>query len=107
GLTVSTTLPVRAEAPAAAGQAIALPAEVSIDNFGRVSPQYFRGAQPKGRDFADLSKLGVKLVIDLAREGDVNERQYAEREGMKFTRIPLTTDAAPSKEVITQFLALV
>src|SRR4051794_1497693 len=72
-------------------QAIALPAVVGIDNFGQVSPRYFRGAQPKGRDFDDLARLGVKLVIDLAAEGDSNERANVERAGMTFVRIPMST----------------
>src|SRR6202008_1681408 len=64
-------------------------------------------AQPKGQDFSDLAGLGVKLVIDLAREGDPAEGANAERQGMKFVRIPLTTDVAPSPQVIEQFLRLV
>ena len=90
----------------AAGQAIALPA-IGIDNFGQVSAGYFRGAQPKGQDFETLAKLGVKMVIDLAREGDPGEGANAKRAGMKFIRIPLTTDVAPPAAVIEKFLALV
>jgi tyrosine-protein phosphatase SIW14 len=106
-LAVSAPLPsYAASRAAAAGQAIALPA-IGIDNFGRVSANYFRGGQPKGQDFATLAKLGVKMVIDLAREGDVAEAANAERAGMKFVRIPLTTDVAPSAAVIEKFLALV
>jgi protein tyrosine/serine phosphatase len=96
-----------AKSPAAAAQAIALPAVVGIDNFGQVDPHYFRGAQPKGRDFDDLAKLGVKLVIDLAAEGDSNERANAERAGMKFVRIPMSTSERPSQGAIDQFLSLV
>ena len=49
-----------AKAPGAP-QAIALPAVVGIDNFGQVNSHYFRGAQPKGRDFDDLSRLGPSI----------------------------------------------
>jgi len=90
-----------------AAQAIALPAVVGIDNFGQVNPHYFRGAQPKGRDFDDLARLGVKLVIDLAAEGDANERANAEHAGMKFVRIPMSTTARPAQSAIGQFLSLV
>jgi hypothetical protein len=31
---------------------------IRIDNFGQVNANYFRGAQPKGRDYADLAALG-------------------------------------------------
>jgi tyrosine-protein phosphatase SIW14 len=72
-----------------------------------VNAHYYRGAQPQGQDFAALARLGVKTVIDLASEGDVNERTNAEREGMQFVRIPMTTSDRPSTEVIDKFLALV
>jgi len=80
---------------------------VQIDNFGKVDANYYRGAQPKGQDFADLASLGVKLVIDLAQEGDSREAASAARAGMKFVRIPLTTGSAPSQASINQFMKLV
>jgi tyrosine-protein phosphatase SIW14 len=108
-LTVSLAAPAAAKTPpaTATSQTVALPANIHIDNFGRVSANYFRGAQPTGQDFADLAGLGVKLVIDLAKEGDINERASAERAGMKFVRIPLTTDAQPTQDEVNQFLKLV
>jgi len=90
--------------PLAAEQALRSP---TIDNFGKVSETYYRGAQPRGRDFADLKALGVKLVIDLAQEGDVNEGSNVEAAGMKFVRIPLTTTIAPPSAAIAKFLSLV
>ena len=109
-LGLSLVAPTAAKTPkttAAAARAIAVPSNIKIDNFGRVDANYFRGAQPKGQDFADLAGLGVKLVIDLAKEGDPGEGANVERAGMKFVRIPLTTDAGPSQAVIGQFLKLV
>ena len=108
-LAVPMVAPAAAETPktTAVSSAAARPPAVHIDNFGRVSDTYFRGAQPRGRDFADLAGLGVKLVIDLAQEGDVNERANVEREGMRFIRIPMTTDVQPSQDVVTAFLKLV
>jgi tyrosine-protein phosphatase SIW14 len=95
-----TPVPPTASAPAPVSN-------IRIDNFGRVNANYYRGAQPKGQDFAALANLGVKLVIDLAAEGDVNEAANAERAGMRFVRIPMTTDVQPSKETVSQFLKLV
>ena len=46
----------------AAANAAAL-ANIKIDNFGRVSSTFYRGAQPKGHDFADLAAAGMKMVI--------------------------------------------
>ena len=51
--------------------------------------------------------IGVKLVIDLAREGDQDEAANVEAVGMKFVRIPLSTTEAPPKDAIDKFLRLV
>ena len=50
---------------AAADAAVVDTARIRIDNFGRISSAYYRGAQPEGRDYADLAALGVKTVINL------------------------------------------
>ena len=100
-------------APAFAGERAAAVASspaldnIRIENFGRVNDRYYRGAQPKGKDFADLAALGVKMVIDLASEGDRAEEANAKAAGMRFTRIPMSTHAVPTPQVIGQFLALV
>ena len=80
---------------------------IHIDNFGQISDAYYRGAQPDVRGFADLAKLGVKTVIDLAAEGRADEQSVVEHDGMKFYRIPLTTSDRPSDSAISQFLKLV
>ena len=82
-------------------------ANIRIDNFGRVNPHYYRGAQPKGRDFADLAAGGVKMVIDLAEEGDPAEEANAKKAGLQFVRIPMTTHESPGPVTIARFLALV
>ena len=94
-------------AAAANTTAPAAPANVRIDNFGRVNDHYYRGAQPKGHDFADLAALGIKTVIDLAEEGDRAEEANAAKAGMKFVRIPMTTHETPGPQTIAKFLALV
>jgi len=78
-----------------------------IDNFGKVGPGYYRGAQPHGRDFDDLAALGVKTVIDLAEEGDPAEAAAVKQAGMTFVRIPMNTRIAPTSAQLAQFLQLV
>ena len=90
--------PVRETSPAAT---------IHIDNFGKVDDHLYRGAQPKGEDFHALSSLGIKLVIDLAAEGDTAEESHVRAAGMNFVRIPMTTHDAPTPAVIAQFLSLV
>jgi len=80
---------------------------IRIDNFGQINDHYFRGAQPEARDYQDLAALGVKLVIDLTRDGRADEPGLVKAAGMKFVRIPLTTTDRPSDQAVTQFLNLV
>src|SRR5580704_3077503 len=111
---LSVALGLSLVAPVVAANPASVPAidssstsNISIDNFGKVNANYYRGGQPKGHDFADLKTLGVNLVIDLAQEGDRNEAENVEAAGMRFVRIPLTTGAVPSQAAVDQFLKLV
>jgi protein tyrosine/serine phosphatase len=82
---------------------------IRIDNFGRVNDGYYRGAQPRERDYADLAGIGIKTVIDLTADGEasVSEAASVRNAGMKFVRIPLTTHDEPGAAAVTQFLAVV
>jgi protein tyrosine/serine phosphatase len=94
-------------AASAAHAANARLSAIKIDNFGVVNDRFYRGAQPTSADYPDLAALGVKMVIDLTRDGRDDEKSLVEAAGMKFVRIPLTTTEAPAGMAITQFLALV
>jgi protein tyrosine/serine phosphatase len=81
---------------------------IRIDNFGQVNANYYRGAQPKGQDYADLAALGVKTVINLTSDdADGNEQSMVERAGMKYVRIPMTTRQQPTSAELTLFLNMV
>jgi tyrosine-protein phosphatase SIW14 len=110
-LSLSLIAPVAAATPAPLpgiqGAVVSDVSNIKIDNFGKVNANYYRGGQPKGRDFADLKAIGVKLVIDLAEEGDKSEAANVDAAGMKFVRIPLTTGNAPPQAAVDRFLKLV
>ena len=81
---------------------------IRIDNFARVDASLYRGAQPKGRDFADLKALGVKTIVNLTSDdADPNEQATAEAAGLTYVHIPMTTRAVPTSAQLTQFLTLV
>jgi tyrosine-protein phosphatase SIW14 len=81
---------------------------IRIDNFGRINANYFRGAQPNGRDYADLAALGVHTVINLASDdADANEKAMAERAGLKYVQIAMTTHQPPTADQLAAFLAIV
>ena len=79
---------------------------IAIGNFGRVDDTYYRGAQPRGRDYADLAGLGVKTVIDL-KGASADEARMVQSAGMKFYRIPISSRSRPSLDTVAWFLMLV
>jgi len=96
-----------APAPPASAGAVDLSA-IRIDNFGRVNANYYRGAQPEGRDYEALAALGVRTVVDLTSDdADVAEPASAKRAGLAYFQIPMTTHEAPSSAKIDQFLKIV
>ncbi len=80
--------------------------QTRISNFGQIDENFYRGAQPKGRDFADLAALGVKTVIDLQNDGLQDEQRLVEDAGMKFYRIGMSDSSWPSREKAEQFLKI-
>jgi protein tyrosine phosphatase (PTP) superfamily phosphohydrolase (DUF442 family) len=77
-----------------------------VPNFHQVNDRIYRGALPAGDGWTSLSKLGVKIVIDL-REGSSKEEQHAvEAVGMHYVSVPLAGVGAPPTEKITKVLAL-
>jgi tyrosine-protein phosphatase SIW14 len=83
-------------------------ANLHIDNFGRVNSNYFRGAQPVGRDYADLAAFGVKALINLTSDDvDPAEKGMAEQAGMRYFQIPMTTHRPPTTAQLAEFLKIV
>jgi protein tyrosine/serine phosphatase len=80
---------------------------IRIENFGSVNESYYRGAQPKKNDYADLAALGIKTIIDLQQKGEADEQAIVESLGMKFYRIGMTTRSGPARAQVEQFLAIV
>jgi protein tyrosine/serine phosphatase len=88
--------------------AVSQATRVRIDNFGRVSDHYFRGAQPLGNDYADLAALGVKTVINLTSfDAQADEPTRVEAAGMKYVALPMTTRVVPTPEQLATFLQIV
>ena len=93
--------------PAATTSTSAAAAAIAIDNFGQIDPTYYRGAQPNGRDYANLAALGVKTIIDLTKDGQPSEQSLAQAAGMHFFRIAMTTRIVPTADQIAEFLRIV
>jgi tyrosine-protein phosphatase SIW14 len=82
------------------------PESVRIDNFGKVSDLLYRGAQPEGRDYADLAAIGIKTVVDLRDDGEAREPQLVKQAGMNFVRIPMSGRETPSDSAVAKFLGI-
>jgi protein tyrosine/serine phosphatase len=80
---------------------------ITIDNFGKVNDNYFRGSQPNQEEFAQLKHLGVKTVIDLREDYKKSEETWVRDLGMNYVRIPLKTSVAATEEQWKHFLGLV
>src|SRR6188508_1867765 len=91
-LSIFTTIEAAGAASgrATAAAAVVDTARVRIDNFGRISPAYYRGAQPEGRDYADLAALGVKTVINLTSDdASPDEEMMSGKAGLAYFQIPM------------------
>ena len=80
---------------------------VTIENFGKINDNYYRGSQPNQEEFAQLKRLGIKTVIDLREDYKKNEETSVRDLGMNYVRIPLRTRVAATEEQWKYFLGLV
>ncbi|MGH9845633.1 MAG: fused DSP-PTPase phosphatase/NAD kinase-like protein [Blastocatellia bacterium] len=78
-----------------------------VENFGKVTEFYYRGAQPKEDEYSELAAIGVKTVIDLRDDPKGYAREMAKRAGLKYVNMPLSDTRYPSSETAPAFLTLV
>ena len=82
------------------------PAPQGVGNFYKVNERLYRGAQPTAEGFQNLSKLGVKTILDL-REYDERskwEEKAVTAAGMKYVTIPM--HGAPTQVQLDKALAI-
>ena len=80
---------------------------IKIKNFGQMDDRFFRGAQPKERDYKQLADLGIKTVIDLRADPESYEKPAVEALGMHYINIPMSDSTYPLTSQVEQFLKLV
>lgn len=78
-----------------------------LPNLGEVTPMLYRGAQPTGKGFETLAKMGVNIVIDLrdGNEGKLEEKDVTQS-GMEFVAIPWRC-GSPKDDDFAKFLTVV
>ena len=80
---------------------------VSIKNFGQMDDRFYRGAQPKEKEFKELALLGIRTVIDLRDDPEPYEKPAVESLGMTYIHIPMIAKKYPTPEALDLFLKTV
>lgn len=76
-----------------------------VENFYRVSPSLYRGAQPSSEGFKSLKSLGIVTIVSLRKEGD-GDIKLIEGLNFKYYRIP-TTVASINRYDLEKFIRIV
>jgi len=86
-----------------------LPPQEGIANFGKVSDDLFRGAQPDEGGIKSLQGLGVRLIINLRMPDGVlrTEAPQALACGITYTNIPLRGLGRPRDDDVRKILDLI
>jgi protein tyrosine/serine phosphatase len=82
-------------------------AAVDIENFGKVNDHFYRGAQPKGRNYEQLAALGIKTIVDLREDAKDDARSATERAGMRYINLPMKEKSYPQSDTAARFLQIV
>ena len=78
--------------------------KIKIKNFGQMDDRFFRGAQPKEKDYRDLAQLGIKTIIDLREDPEEYSKPMVESLGMNYVNIPMIAKKYPTPEATETFL---
>jgi len=81
--------------------------KVRIKNFGQMDERFFRGGQPKEKDYNQLAALGIKTVIDLRADPKAYEKEKVEALGMRYVNIPMKAKEYPESAMVEEFLKFV
>jgi protein tyrosine phosphatase (PTP) superfamily phosphohydrolase (DUF442 family) len=80
---------------------------IKIKNFGQMDDRFYRGAQPKEKDYKTLAQLGIKTVIDLREDPEEYSKPLVESLGMTYVNIPMIAKKYPTPEATEMFLKTV
>ena len=80
---------------------------ISIENFGKLNDNYYRGSQPTARQFDELKRLGIKTIVDLRQDSIDGASEQARKAGLQYVNIPLTTKRPATEDQTARFLNLV
>jgi uncharacterized protein (TIGR01244 family) len=82
-----------------------------LPHLQQVTNTIYRGAQPTAEGWKSLADLGIKVVIDLRREGEDGEHSTAaeakavQAAGMRYVHVPMNGIVAPGDAQIAKVMA--
>lgn len=80
---------------------------ITVENFGKVNDNYYRGSQPDAEGLAQLKRLGIKTVVDLRKDSRAEEPNEVRALGMQYFNIPMQASKAATPEQTDYFFKLV
>lgn len=81
--------------------------DIGVDNFGKVTDFYYRGAQPEADEYGQLASIGVRTIIDLRDDPKDYARPMTLKAGMKYLNLPMSDKRYPDTNAAEKFLNLV
>lgn len=81
--------------------------EIDVNNFGKVTDFFYRGAQPKEDEYSQLAELGIKTVIDLRDDPKDFAREVSEKNGLQYINMPMSDKDYPESDAAARFLQIV
>ena len=81
--------------------------KIKIKNFGQMDERFYRGAQPKEKDYKALAQLGIRTIIDLREDREEYAKQMVESLGKTYVNIPMIAKKYPTPEALDTFLKTV
>jgi len=81
--------------------------DVTVENFGKVTEFYYRGAQPKDEEYKQLATIGIKTIVDLRDDARDHARVLAEGAGLKYINLPMSDKSYPAADAAKKFLSIV
>ena len=79
----------------------------SVDNFGKINDNYYRGGQPQARHFPALKEMGIRTIVNLRKDGPKEEESLAKQAGMNYFYLPLSSRRPATQTEVDEFLKIV
>lgn len=85
----------------------ARPQVSGVLNFGKVTDRYFRGGEITPEGVGNLSKMGVRTIIDLRDDDSPGEAEACKANGIKYFKFRMSGHATPSDSAVKEILSLI